>query len=108
LIVSVTGWTNNLCDSTTRLAVGTHRFINKDSYVFYRKARIEFSDVLSRGVDAGIFIPHDPISEEMLIEILAGICASVQTPRKVKRYANCPSPAAPRLPGTAAADPARS
>lgn len=65
------------------------RFIVKDSYVFYRKARIEDAAVLGDGVDQGIFIPHDPVDETLLERIMKGVCASKQTPRKVKAYAGC-------------------
>jgi hypothetical protein len=90
LIVSITGWTNNLCDGTTRLGVGDHPFLYKDSYVFYRKARVEDAAVLSAGVDGGQFIPHAKIDPAVLAKILAGICKSIHTPKKVKKYANCP------------------
>jgi hypothetical protein len=91
LIVSVTGWTNDLCDGTTRISPRdrVHQFITKDSYVFYRKARIESAAVLSLGVDQGTFVSHDPINEAFRLKILEGICASKQTPRKVKIYAGC-------------------
>jgi len=90
LLVSVTGWTNDLCDPTTRLAPGVHTFIGKDSYVLYRKSRVELAIDLAAGVDGGTFIERDPISVDLLNKILAGICESEQTPRKVKSYANCP------------------
>jgi hypothetical protein len=91
LIVSITGWTNDLCDGTTRLSPGPkmHRFVTKESYIFYRKARVEDSAVLSKGVDEGIFVPHDPVDESLLARVMAGVCSSKQTPRKVKIYANC-------------------
>jgi hypothetical protein len=91
LIVSITGWTNDLCDGTTKLSpgAGMHRFVKKESYVFYRKARVEDAAVLSKGVADGIFVQHDPIGDVLLAQILAGICASKQTPRKVKKYAGC-------------------
>jgi hypothetical protein len=95
LLVTVTGWTNNLCDATTRLAAGEHPFITKDSYILYRKCRIETAEDLGKGVDGGIFIPRDAAGNELMAKILAGICTSEQTPRKVKRYAGCPEPQAP-------------
>lgn len=90
LLVSVTGWTNNLCDPTTKIAPGEHSFVRKDSYILYRKSRIELADDLASGVDDGVFILRDAVSDKLLAKILAGICASEQTPRKVKKYANCP------------------
>jgi len=91
LVVCITGWTNDLCDGTTRIcpADKVHKFITKDSYIFYRKARIESAAALSRGVDEGTFVLQDPISEAFRQKVLAGICASKQTSRKVKIYAGC-------------------
>jgi hypothetical protein len=90
LIVPITGWTNHLCDGTTRLAPGCHRFVIKDSYIFFRKARIESAAAMAAGVDSGQFVLHDAVSSPMLASIMQGICLSIQTPRKVKKYANCP------------------
>jgi hypothetical protein len=90
LIVSITGWTNNLCDPTTRLQAGDHPFIRKDSYVFYRKARVEPAASLTEGVASGQFLTRDPMDEKLVTRISAGICSSLQTPKKVKVYAGCP------------------
>src|SRR5437764_12129249 len=87
VIVSVTEWQNHLCDGTTRLAVGDHPFITKDSYIFYRKARIESGAALAAGVASGLFVPRNPASDALVAKILKGICDSIQTPRKVKKYA---------------------
>jgi hypothetical protein len=89
ILVSITGWTNNLCDGTTRIGAGEHPFLYKDSYVFYRKARVESSDVILAGINTGLFELKDPISESWMAQITAGICASMHTPRKVKKYAGC-------------------
>jgi hypothetical protein len=102
LIVSITGWANHLCDGTTRLAPGCHRFVNKDSYVFYRKARVETGAALTAGVDNGKFILDVPMSSTIVAAIMKGICDSIQTPRKVKIYANCPAantPSSALIPG---------
>lgn len=91
LLASITSWTNDLCDGTTRLDPGCHPFVYKDSYILYRKAVIEAAAVLSTGVDAGIFTQHKtPIDAAIIARIMTGICQSIFTPRKVKRYANCP------------------
>jgi hypothetical protein len=91
ILVSITGWTNHLCDDTTRLKAGDHPFLYKDSYVFYRKARIESSTLLQSGIESGDFELHDTlISDEWVKKIMEGICSSIHTPRKVKKYANCP------------------
>jgi hypothetical protein len=89
LLVSITGWINHLCDGTTRLGKGDHPFLYKDSYVFYRKARIEHGDAISKGVAAGEFVLKEPISDDWVKAIMLGICESPQTSRKVKKYAGC-------------------
>jgi hypothetical protein len=89
ILVSITGWTNDLCDPTTKLGVGDHPFLYKDSYVFYRKARIESANVILKGIESGAFETHDPIDDAWVAKILEGLCASIHTPRKVKKYANC-------------------
>jgi hypothetical protein len=103
LIVSITGWTNHLCDPTTRLVPGCHKFIHKESYVFFRKARIETAEALATGVDGGQFILSDPMDPIIVASILKGICDSIQTPRKVKKYAGCPAANSPSTAATPAA-----
>lgn len=98
LIVSITGWTNHLCDGTTKLAPGCHRFVNKDSYVFYRKARIETAAALTAGVDSGQFVLDDPMDATIVAAIMKVVCDSIQTPRKVKIYAKCPAANSPSKP----------
>ena len=89
VLVSITGWTNDLCDGTTKLSVGDHPFLYKDSYVFYRKARIESSAVLAKGLETGAFEVKEPMNEELVAKIMLGLCASIHTPRRVKKYAGC-------------------
>lgn len=91
IVVSITGWTNDLCDGTTRLGKDDHPFLYKDSYVLYRKARIEHCSVLTKGVEGGTFEEKDAIDEAWVLKIMVGLCKSKQTPRKVKKYANCPA-----------------
>ena len=95
VLVSITGWTNHLCDGTTKLGAGDHPFLYKDSYFFYRKARIESSAAIEKGIEDGLFEVQDPMSDAWVKKIMEGICASIHTPRKVKKYANCP-PEKPR------------
>lgn len=96
VLVSITGWTNQLYDGTTRLGKGDHPFLYKDSYVFYRKARIESSTVISNGIEAGHFDVKDPMSDEWVKKIMDGLCKSPHTPRKIKKYANCPEDPKPK------------
>jgi hypothetical protein len=90
LLVPINSWTNDLCDSTCRLAAGVHDFVNRPSYVFYRKATIEPATALVRGVNESVFFPRDPMDGQTFLRILSGICQSPQTPRKIKLYKGCP------------------
>lgn len=89
ILVSITGWTNDLCDGTTRLKKGDHPFLHKDSYVFYRKARIEEGSILAKGIASGTFVLKDSADAALIDLVRLGLCASKQTPKKVKKYAGC-------------------
>lgn len=89
LVVSITTWTNSLCDSTCILDVGDHDFIRHQSWIMYRKARLEEAVTLDNGVEQGIFIPRQPMRGEVFDRVAAGICASQHTPRKIKHYFGC-------------------
>jgi hypothetical protein len=89
VIVSITTWTNSLCDATCILQAHEHEWLRHQSYVFYRKARIEAATTLDNGVQQGIFEQQGDVYEQTFLRILNGICASPQTPRKVKQYIGC-------------------
>ncbi len=86
LIVSITGWTNNLCDSSCVLEVGDHTWLTKKSWVIYRKARTELAATLASGVDRGLFIPKDPMVDGVFERVCGGILSSPHTPRGMKKY----------------------
>ena len=86
VLVSVTGWTNNLCDATTRLETGCHSWVIKDSYCFYRKCRIEPVASIEKALHEGEFVGRDPMPNPPLQQIIDGIIASPQTSWKVKKY----------------------
>lgn len=79
-----------------RLGKGDHPYLYKDSYVFYRKARIESSATILAGIETGAFDEHDPMSDEWVKKIMDGLCKSIHTPRMVKKYANCPEEPKPK------------
>ena len=91
MLVSITGWTNHLCDGTCKLGKGDHPFLYKDSYVLYRKARVETAETIAKGVESGLFECKEDISDEWVAKIMKGLCDSIHTPKKVKQYANCPT-----------------
>lgn len=89
LIVSITSWTNNLCDGTCILQPHEHPWLRHQSYVFYRKARIELATTLENGLRLGIFEQLADMNGQTFLRIRNGVCASPQTPRKIKRYFGC-------------------
>ena len=89
IIVSISTWTNNLCDGTCVLDPHVHRFIRHKSYVMYRSARIEKAETLIKGVEQDLFVPHVAFEVHIFERIASGICSSLHTKRQVKRYYGC-------------------
>jgi hypothetical protein len=72
-------------DNTCVLKAGSHPSIIRDSYVFYRHARIEqVRDVIQR-IEAGVYSPGEAIPEHLLQQIKAGLLQSPFTKREFKR-----------------------
>ncbi|CAN7432153.1 hypothetical protein [Rhizobium sp. LjRoot254] len=89
LIVSITTWTNNLCDAACIIQPHEHAWLRHQSYVFYRKARIEAAATLDNGLRQGIFEQLADMNAQTFLRIRNGVCSSQQTPRKIKRYFGC-------------------
>lgn len=89
VIVSITTWTNDLCDGTCIMQAHEHEWLTHQSYILYRKARIEAAATLENGVRLGIFEQQAPMNGQTFLRIKNGICRSIQTPRKVKLYCGC-------------------
>jgi hypothetical protein len=89
LIVSVTSWTNSLCDSACILDEGDHPFIRHRSWVMYRKSRLELAADLDNGVQIGVFVPRQTVAPHIFERVLQGICTSASTPFKIKQYFGC-------------------
>jgi hypothetical protein len=94
VVVSISTRINSLCDPTCVLQSHEHDFLKKESFVLYRKARVEAHTTLDAGISKGVFKPHQDMNGQTFLRITKGICASPQTPRKVKTYFGCPPPAA--------------
>lgn len=72
-------------DATRVVQGGVHPFIREPSFVAYRHARMERSAVLAQRADAAIYIPREPVSEELRRDLIAGLYASPLTPRYLKK-----------------------
>ena len=89
LLVSVTTWTNNLCDPTCRLEAYEHPWLTHSSYILYRKAALREATQLDAGIEQGLFTVQEPMNGQTFLRIRNGVCVSPQTPRKIKRYFGC-------------------
>lgn len=63
-------------DSTCVINAGAHEFIQHESVVEYRYARIEPAEKLVRGVDNGEFIPKKPLDQQLFDRVRAGFYKS--------------------------------
>lgn len=93
LIVSICTKINNLCDPSCTLQPHEHPFLTKESYVLYRKAEVVQQSALTNGVAANLFVPKEDMNGQTFLRIAKGICTSIQTPRRIKKYFGCPEPA---------------
>ncbi len=89
LIVSVSSWRNDLCDSTCILDQGDHSWLTHKSWVVYRAAKIEDAGTLDNGVQKNIFVEKDAIDGDVLDRILNGVCGSPHSKRVIKKYLGC-------------------
>jgi len=88
LLVSVSSFYDG-CDSTCELDSGDHPSVTHLSYVFYAKAKIYKAADLENGFVNEILIPKPDMEDEVFERVEAGICTSLDTPRKIKKYIGC-------------------
>lgn len=93
LIVGINSWINDQCDAACILQAHEHQWLNRVSYVFYRKARIVDAIDLDNGVVQGVFTAHPAMNGQTFLRIRNGICLSAQTSLKIKAYYGCVPPA---------------
>lgn len=90
VLVSVTTWTNELCDDTCVLLEHEHPWLWKPkSYVYYRKADVFEAAALERGVTKGELEVQAPCNGQVFLRVRNGFCKSPHTPRKIKRVMGC-------------------
>lgn len=69
-------------DESCIIQSGEHLFIKDVSFVEYRNSRLDPADILLDRVKEKTFIPHEPVSQELLKKIIDGLKVS----REIKRY----------------------
>jgi len=72
-------------DATRIVQAGVHPFVQVASFVAYRQARMESSVKLSERVGMGMYIPREPVTEEMRKDLIVGLYVSPLTPRYLKK-----------------------
>jgi len=85
VLVGVSTIRNAPYDETCTIEPGKHSFIVEPSFVTYRHARVETANKLLSFVETQYFIPRDPVDNELLAEITAGIYKSKHTPNFIKQ-----------------------
>ena len=74
-----------LFNNTCVLKAGSHPSIIRDSYVYYKHARIEqVRDVMQR-IEMGVYTPGEAINAQLLQQIKAGLLQSSFTKREFKQ-----------------------
>lgn len=89
LIVSVSTWRNDLCDSTCILEQVDHPWLTHKSWVMYRAAKVESAATLENGVQQNMFTVQGDMAGDILERVLKGICGSQHTKRGIKKYFGC-------------------
>lgn len=90
VLVSITSWTNDLCDSTCTLLRHEHPWLWKEkSWVCYRTADFHEVTALERGLTEGKIEAQENCNAQVFLKVRNGLCNSPHTPRKIKRYMGC-------------------
>lgn len=72
-------------DKTCELTAGCHPFVEHDSHIAYKHARLEPATTLIQLVENGVFRVHHPCDDPPFSEIKAGLNASKFTKGAFKR-----------------------
>lgn len=86
-------------DNTCILSAGSHEFVVRDSFIFYRHLRIEKASEIEANIKQGYFIQKALINETDYLRILKGIFTSKAVETRYKRFLKsainqgaCPNP----------------
>ena len=85
VIVNITTLRNDQ-DQTVTLVRGDHPFVNHQSTIRYSDAQIADVRSLRRDLAAGVLVPHQPCSPEILKLVQDGVFASPYTPKKIQNF----------------------
>lgn len=73
-------------DPTCILYPGDHPFIRRDSFIAYGRARIELSQKLINGVQAGVLAPRETLDGAVFARVCQGLLDSRHTAPKIRAF----------------------
>ena len=73
-------------DISCILNTGDHPFINRQSYVYYRKADIFGATAIAKNVADGSFTTHQPIDDTVFSKVLLGFSISDEVTPKIRQF----------------------
>lgn len=87
LLVSISSYRDDeTCGETCILNPGDHEFIQRKSFVVYRRCQITETAALLRGLRDGKLVPREPMDADIFEDICEGLLSSIFTPRKFIEY----------------------
>lgn len=73
-------------DDACIVEAGSHPFIKRKSYIFYKEARIEQALFIKNAIEAGDFIVKSKVSSDLYSKIVEGLYKSRYVARKYRRF----------------------
>jgi hypothetical protein len=73
-------------DQTCILEPGEHPFVKAQTFVNYQRAEIYQRTHIDKCISGWLYTPREPMANDVMARIVDGVTASIQTPRKVKKY----------------------
>lgn len=73
-------------DETCLLQVGDHSFVTTQSFVSYFHTKVIPAQAIQLGLDNKLFVPKEPLQEEVFARVHAGVDVSDDTPIKMARF----------------------
>lgn len=73
-------------DPSCLLYPGDHPFVRRNSYVVYRRARLEAVDAVLRGVNSGQLVPQAPLDGGVFARVCKGFRESRLTPARLLNF----------------------
>lgn len=73
-------------DDSCVLTPGCHPFVRNPSYVYYREAVVSLAPRIIEKIEMGEIDPHQPVDEDLYLQVLEGFSVSPHVKPKIKRF----------------------